>query len=127
MKIKRQHQRGHVLITLLLTAVVGIIVSTAATNIVVNNAFATSSLEQSIAANDLAETGIENAMIRLLRNPSYTGETLMVDGSEVEITVTGTTQKTITSSSSVGDFQKTIVVTADYVNYTLNITSWNEQ
>jgi len=66
------------------------------TNIRSNNAY--SGGEQALAN---AESGAENALQRLLRDPGYTGESLTLPNGAATISVTGTMTKTITSVGSI--------------------------
>jgi hypothetical protein len=74
----------------------------------------------------VAESGAENAIIRLLRDPNYTGETLTVGTGTAVITVTGTTTKTIISSGTNGSYLRKVQIVVGYVNNVLTISSWEE-
>lgn len=74
----------------------------------------------------VAESGAENALLRLLRDPSYTGETLTVGGGTATITVTGTTSKTILSQGRVGGSVRTVQVVTQTVDGILSVASWSE-
>lgn len=71
-----------------------------------------------------SESGIENALLRLIRNPDYAGETLQVGDISVVITVTGTTPKTITAVSTYENTEFISQATATYVQNQLTVTSW---
>lgn len=117
--------RGQTLIALLFFILVGIIVTAAAAIILGINAVATAKLTQGEIARELAETGAENALITLLRNKNYTGETLTVGDDTIVVTVTGTTTKVINSVGTSGDFIRKVQVTASY-DGVLIPTSWKE-
>ena len=119
-------QRGQTLVTVLVFSVVAISVATAAVAIMINISQGTSLVGGSVIAKQTAESGVENALLRLLRDPSYTGETLPVGDGSVEITVTGTSTKTITAVSSVNGYTKTVQVIADFNSGVLSVTSWKE-
>ncbi|HCR92651.1 MAG TPA: hypothetical protein DIU47_01725 [Candidatus Pacebacteria bacterium] len=76
-------------------------------------------------AYDIAEAGTENALLRLLRNPAYTGETLTVGDGTATITVTGSGTQTITSTGRLNNYLRKIqvVVVVDDVD---TIQSWME-
>ena len=120
---------GQTLVSLMIFMVTAIIIITAAVAVIIINSKATSKFYQGIVSYDLAEVGIENAIIRLLRNPSYTGETLVLEDKTVEIQVSGagTGSYTIISSGTNGNFKRTIQATASYNDNILNISSWEEQ
>lgn len=130
MKIKKifsliKRKTGQSLVTLLVFMMIAISVTSAATVLIVNSSLATSELEESEIAYNVAESGIENALLRMLRNPNYTGETLAVGSGTATITITGTNPKTIVSEGRVGNFIRKVQVVADYSSI-LNITSWQE-
>lgn len=102
------------------------VISSAVTSNVINGISATKSQEGEIAI-QVAESGIENAMLRLLRDSEYTGETLAVGADTATITVTGTNPKTIRSIGNVGEFRRTLIVTVLETNGELNITSWTQE
>lgn len=118
-------QKGQALITLLIFVVVALTVTATATVLFVSNSQATTKLEVGLNALDIAESGAENALIRLLRDSTYTGETLPVGSGTATITVTGTNPKTITSTGRMGNFTRIIQVVVSYSSI-LTVTSWKE-
>lgn len=124
---KRTIESGQTLVSLMIFMVTAIIIITAAVAVIITNSKATSKFYQGIVSYDLAEIGIENAIIRLLRDPSYTGETLVLEDATVEIQVSGVSPYTIISTGTNGNFKRTIQATASYNDNILNISSWEEQ
>lgn len=124
--ISKQFQKGSSLITVLVFSVVAISIATTAVAIMINLSQATMRIEGNVIAKQTAESGIENALLRLLRDPSYTGETLMVGNGSVAITVTGSSTKTITSVATINSHTKTIQVVATFTDGIMTVTSWNE-
>lgn len=117
---------GQALVTLLIFMVLGITVTTAAVTLVINNSISTTKAQQAAIVYSIAESGAENAVLRLLRNPFYTGETLEVGEGTAVITVTGTNPKIIRSVGTAGNFKRTIEIQATFTNNILTIQSWNE-
>lgn len=117
---------GQVLVFLLIFMVVSIIITSAATLLLFTNSTSTTRAEQGLLTYNIAESGMENALLRLLRNPFYTGETLSIDGGTATIVLSGTSTKTITSTGQQGNYVKKIQVIASYTNNVLTITSWKE-
>lgn len=76
---------------------------------------------------DVAESGVENALLRLLRDPSYTGETVAIGSGSAVITVTGTNPVTIVSVGTVGSHTRTIEAIASDSAGVLTVTSWRER
>jgi len=123
----RRRREGQTLVSLMIFMVTAIIIITAAVAVIIINSKATSKFYQGIVSYDIAETGIENAIIRLLRDPNYSGETLVLEDKTVEIQVSGASPYTIISTGTNGNFKRTIQATASYNNNVLNISSWEEQ
>lgn len=121
-----KNKSGQTLVILLVFIAVGVSVTAAAATLSFINASSSSRLEQGQTAYDVAESGIENALMSYLRNPGYTGETLTVSSGSSTITVSGTNPITITSRGKIGNFSRTIQVTAQSVNGILTVLSWKE-
>jgi len=120
---------GQVLVMLLVFMTVAITVTVASVALSIDSSRAVSKMEVSGMAASVAESGIENALLRLLRNPGFTGETLPVGDGTVTITVTGTNPIIITSTGEAGGFVRRVRVTASYAgdaDMILNIDSWQE-
>jgi hypothetical protein len=126
MKRDIYNQRGQALITLLFFMVIAITITGAAVVVAIVSTRSTTRFEQSTRAYYIAESGTENALLRLLRDPSYTGETLPVSEGSTVITVTGTGPYTIVSQGIVGTYKRAIQVNAQFINSALTITSWKE-
>lgn len=125
---KQTHKTGTVLITLLFFVAIAITITSAAVAVTISNSLGASKIQDSTLARDIAEGGAENALLRLLRNPtSYTGETLTINGGTATITVTtnGST-RSITSVGKLGNFTRTIQITTSYTNNVMTISSWKE-
>ncbi len=127
MKRKLNKQKGQALALLLIYVLVAVIITSAAVVIATINSRGADKIYQGATAYDVAESGGETAMLKLLRDRSYTGETLTVNGGTATITITGSTVKTITSKGTLGNFTRTIQATVDTSNNVLTVTSWKEQ
>lgn len=124
--MKGRLQHGQTLVTLLIFMIIGITITTAAVVMVIVNSRNVSRIEQGNDTLSIAESGVENALIRLLRDPAYTGETLLVGtGSTVVQITTSGNEKTITSTAVQGNFSRKLQVVLT-VNGELTITSWQE-
>jgi hypothetical protein len=118
---------GQVLVALLVFMVIAITITSAAVTIVLVNSEAASKLESGEMALDVAESGAENSLMRLLRDPDYPGEVnLPVGQGFVDATVSGSTTKTIIATGKLGSFQRKIQVVASYNNNQLQVNSWKE-
>lgn len=120
-------QRGQALVTLLFFAIIGITVTSASVAMVLTNSLGGTKLQQGSIAYQIAESGIENAKLRLLRDPAYSGETLPVGNGTAVIQVTSSGGNyTITSTGTIGNFVRQIRVLATYNNNLLTVTSQSE-
>lgn len=115
------------MVVLLVFAIMALTMISAAVNIMFITTQAISQEELSRTALSLAETGTEEALLRLLRNPTYTGSSTMNVGDDtVSIVVAnGGSVKTITASTTVGAVSKAIRLSADYGTTVLTLGAWS--
>lgn len=118
--------KGQTLVMLLVFMTISITVTTAAVALIINSSRATDKLYQGSNALTIAESGAETAIIKLLRNTSYTGETLDVGDGEAVVTVDHTEPITITSVGTLNNFSRTIEVLVSTQSGGLTVTSWRE-
>jgi hypothetical protein len=123
---EKKHLNGSALITILVMIAVALLVSSSAIVVAVTTSQVTSQATRSEQALAIAEAGVEESMLRLLRSPSYTGGTLTLDNGTATMTVGGTTTKTITSVGVVTGVERTIQATATLNGTVLSLTSWQE-
>lgn len=120
------YKKGQTLLMLLVFMIIAITVTGAATSLILINSRNTQKMEGGEVAFHIAEGGIENGLLRLLRNPNYTGENDLELGTGiVDITVTGSNPYTVTATGSSGNFTRTLQVIVNY-NGNMTITSWRE-
>lgn len=123
LKSYNSREAGQAVVTLLFFMVIAISIITSIVIIVVNSATSGSNVEQGTVAYYSAETGAENALLRLLRDPSYSGETMNVNGATVTITVSS---NTITSTAKYANSIRKVQVQTLYNNNVLSVSSWKE-
>lgn len=122
-----QHsQQGMVMIALMIFMVVGISITVAAVGLVIDATVASSSQISGESALAIAESGAENAILRILRAPTYSGEVLPVGNGTATITVTGAAPMVIRSVSQIGIYSRAVEVRAQRVSGRLTIVSWQE-
>ena len=114
------------MITLLVIVVVAIAITSAGAILIMTNTQSTGHYQENVIALKTTESAMENAILRILRDPSYTGESLLVDGNTVMITVVGDNPKTVTAVGTVGQFTKQIEAVASYDEGIWTVTSWKE-
>ena len=117
---------GQALVTLLVFIAVATTITAAATTVTLINSQTTGKFAQGESALVIAQAGADNAILRLLRDPNYSGETdLSIGSGTATITVSGSSVKTITSEGQDGNFIRKIQVVGTFVNNTFTISSWD--
>lgn len=125
--VKKSSRGGYIGILLAVIVLVLSIITTAAVAISVSSLRDTTMLARGQEVYALAESGIDNAVLRILRNPSYTGETnLSIGDGNVTITVTGNNPYTIESTALLSGTTRRIRATLGSVAGVLTLTSWEE-
>ncbi len=119
-------QKGSILIALLIFIVVGITMTSAAIMIMIDSTVI--SADTLIADQSLmvAESGVENAILRLLRDPSYTGEVMEIEDGRAEVTVTNAGTILINSTGIVGRTSRTVTVELIRELGVWRVSSWKE-
>ena len=79
-----------------------------------------------ILAFDIAESGAENGLLRLVRNPNYTSETITVGEGNATILVTPGNPIVITSTGKVRNTMRKVQLQIVYNIGILNVISWKE-
>jgi hypothetical protein len=122
--------KGQALITLLFFTVIGVTVTSAAVVMLLVNSLSGTKQQQGDIAYEIAQSGADNGLIRLLRDPSYTGETLSVGSGSATITITGSGTNgspfVILSKGTNGIFVREVQVMATYQSNLLTVTSRKE-
>jgi len=119
---------GQALVTLLFIAVIGMTITAAAAIFIYQNILSSSVTEQGVDAYYVTEAGIEEGLIRRLREPSYsgtpTGKPLTVGGGSVVIsTASG---GILTAVGTYYNSVRKIQVQTVYNNGVLTVQSWKE-
>lgn len=118
---------GQALITLLFYVMIILVITTGAIMLIATNSLSATKLQEGVTAYSVAEAGAENAVLRVLRDPSYTGESdLAVGEGTADIEVTPGSPVVIISTGTVGRFERKIRVTMTRVLGQYDITSWHE-
>lgn len=125
----KQHNKntGQALVTLLVFTAVAMIVISASVAMIIITSTGSYRFANRQQAHLLAESGVENALMQLLRNPSYSGETLTTTEGTATISMSGTNPKIIRSSAVVGTVTTVLNVTVADTSGMLDITSWEEE
>ncbi|KKU02505.1 MAG: hypothetical protein UX99_C0007G0022 [Candidatus Amesbacteria bacterium GW2011_GWB1_47_26] len=117
---------GQTLVVLLVFIAMAMAVVSAAVAVVISNTQSGSRYELGQTALGLGESGVEEALLMLLRNPNYAGGTLTTVDGTATISVSGSDPKTIVSSAAVGEIRRKIQVVASYTAGILTVQTWRE-
>lgn len=123
---KNKYEEGQTLVLLLVFVMVAIAITTAATFIIATNSLSATAVSRGLATKQMAEAGAEKALLQLLRDPNYKGETFSLDTGAVTATVSGTTTLTIDSTAVNGDFEKRVEVITIYSDNVLTPVTWKD-
>lgn len=127
MKIKLKiKEKGQALVTLLFFILISLTITSGAIIIIIANSMSASKTQEGALAYYTAESGVENALLRLLRDPNYTGETLEIGTGTAVITVSGTNPKTIISIGQNGNFKRRVSAQATYNSGYYTFSNWKE-
>lgn len=118
---------GQALVILLIFMIIAVSVTSVAVVTTLTGSTGASKIQEGVLVQELAETGVENARIQLLRNTDYAGEVLTLGGGTVTVTATRSGQsRIITSVGQVGDIKRTISATVSLENGVITVVSWQE-
>ena len=121
--------QGQTLISIIFISVIGITIALGAAMMTIINSQSGLKSQQGEIAYAIAQSGADNALLRILRDPEYPGELgMIVDGGTVDIEVSKPNLNIVaTSSGKIGRFIRKIQVTAHYTtDYQLVIDSRKE-
>ena len=121
-------QKGQVLVSILIIIAVAVLATgtaVVASSLSKTTGVATTSDKLLYAV----ESGADEALIKLLRNPTtYSSESISINGTLVQITISrpSATNIVILSSASQDNLIRKVEVSSEFVNNILTITSWRE-
>lgn len=123
---KLKQQSGQAMIAVVGLLSVGLLM--ASTNIMIGIIQHDQALafQQSDQGRCLAEAGVEEAIIRLLRNPDYQGGQLVLSDKNVNIEVSGDNPKTIVSTVDYFGKVKSTKVEVSLTSGSLEVLSWED-
>ena len=124
--MKQKKNNGSALLAVIVISAVATVIFTSASTSLLGQLIQSNTSSNTTKAYLLAESGIEDAILNLLRNQTYSGNTLTVNGSDITINVTGTNPKTITSTVEFNNTKRTIEVIVLSTENNLQINSWRE-
>lgn len=121
-------ESGQALVTLLIFLMMALAIGTAASFIIAANSQATTNIQEGLIGRQMADSGVEIAYLKILRNNyTYTGETINVGSGSVVVAVTWNgTRAAIESTATNGNFVKKVESIVTYDNNGLTQISWKE-
>lgn len=121
------HQSGSILTALVVFVAIGLLITTSATVLLADQMLLSERDARSASLIYTAESGAENAILRLLRDPSYTGEQLLTpDGLAININVQPGPTIVITSQVESNNLTRSVQVELTRLNGVLEVQSWQQ-
>lgn len=117
---------GSALLAIIVISAIATVIFTATSTALIGQLIQSNTSSNSAQTYLLAESGIEDAILNLLRDSNYSGGTLTQGATDITITVTGTNPKTVVSTATFNKTKRTVEVKVTYTANNLTITSWKE-
>jgi len=124
--MKKNNSGGFALVILMFLMVLAVTVITAAVSLMILGSSSSTLLISGDSAKSIADSCIENAIIRIIRNPAYSGESLDMNEGSCQISVTGSTNKTVAAEANYGDKKKKVEVNLNLNNNIVSLISWKD-
>lgn len=122
-------QSGQALISILFITIIGMTIISSAAFLVYGNTQSVSITEQGSYAYYVAESGVEEGLLRLVRNPYYSGTPIgqsFIVGLGSAVIEVDTASGLITSTGTYNNTTRKIQAQTVYNNGIRTITSWKE-
>lgn len=129
MSLRNLHNNksGQILTSVIVFMAFGLSVIALSAVLTIINIQSTAKNAQSAQALNYAEAGAEEGVLRLIRDPAYSGGTLLIDTVSVPITVTGdAVSKIVTATATYNGFTKKIQAQVSLANNKLTLISWKQ-
>ncbi|MEK7129942.1 MAG: hypothetical protein AAB803_02885 [Patescibacteria group bacterium] len=123
---RKTKEGGQALVVLLVFVIMAMTLISAAVSVVLINSQAASSVEQGEMARAAADSGIEEALLRLVRDPGYAGGILTVGTGSVTVGVSGINPKTVMAQGRWGTYVRTQQAVVNVANNQVTALSWQE-
>lgn len=119
-------QKGQTMIMLIFFVLMALSITIAAIFIMTVTSSSTTDEQIGIETKELADSAGENAVLKLERDPTYTGEVYTVGAANITISVTGGATKIATASATENSFTRKVEIHMNYTNNVLSVSSWKE-
>jgi hypothetical protein len=116
------------LMAVLIIGAVGLVITISLISMGIGTTQATFAIEQSAKAKALADSCVEEALLKIREETFLGSETIFFGSSNCfyEVGNLGVNQRLITSEAVVGTITRRVKVTTDKINNKITITSWEE-
>ena len=121
-------KKGQATVLLLVFTAMTITIASTAVLVLINNSLSSSQVVLSNDALAAAESGTEDALLQILRDPdNYQGGVVTLPVGAATVTISpGGFPKTLTTVGAVNNLRRTIRVVVGYNDNTMTILSWKE-
>jgi len=129
MTLKKLHSNksGQILTSVIVFMAFGLSVIALSSVLTIINIQSTAKNSESTKTLSYAEAGAEEAILRLVRDPGYSGGTLLIDDVSVLVVVTGdAVNKTISSTAAYNGFTKKIEAAVSLADSKVSLLSWKQ-
>lgn len=118
---------GQTLVLLMVFMAIAITVITASILLTISVSQSASRQETGSAVLQLAESGIEDALMQILRNPATTGTySLPLDDQTATISISGADPYVVRSTAQIGNLIRIVQAQASFLDGRLSVSSWQE-
>ena len=104
--------------------IIALFLISAAVAMMIISATSVGKLEGEEVVSRIAESAAEDALIKLLRDPSFTSTNVSLPDGTASATLSG---DVLTVNAISGKFTKKIIITTSFANAVLSVVSWREE
>lgn len=123
----KNNQRGQALLVVTLIGVIALIAVVSATTLLISELKKSTVTTRGLAEYQITYGVLENALLRLLRDPNWAGETVTLGTSTCVVTVTGAlSAKTIETSCTDGNYVRNITASAAFEDGIMSVSTITE-
>ncbi len=111
-----QRRKGQALIPLLIVIVIILSLGVAAVELAISNVVVDRYFQEEMDGYFTVESALENALLRSLRNPGYSGEDLQINEASCTIEINGETPKVVTARCESDRWVRRLQAEVSFVN-----------